>query len=137
MIVKERKPITFYNNCSCLVNETDLEKAINWYSDKPVTRSKKIFLHGNYPAVAIYKEKIHVHRLLMMYWLDRKLKTEEYVHHKDHNKLKATKDNLEIMEQSKHQSLHTKGRKFTKEHRQKISEANRKRKGIKYIKKAE
>src|SRR5699024_765656 len=115
----------------CLVDLAELEKAIIWYSDKPVARLRKIYMHGNYPAVSIYHEKIHVHRLLMMYWEKRRLNREEYVHHKDENKLNALKSNLEIMPESEHQSLHTKGRRFSKEHRKKIAEANKKRKGIK------
>ena len=107
----------------------ELEKAIIWYSDKPVARLRKIYMLGNYPAISVYHEKIHVHRLLMMYWERRKLKREEYVHHKDENKLNALRDNLVIMPESEHQRLHTKGRNFSKLHRSRIGEANRKRKG--------
>lgn len=131
MIVNYQKPIEFINDCGCLVDLKELEKAIIWYSDKPVARLRKIYMQGNYPTVSVYHEKIHVHRLLMMYWEKRELKREEYVHHKDENKLNALTDNLEIMPESEHQSLHTKGRVFSKEHRKKIGEANRKRKGIK------
>lgn len=132
MIVNYQKPIEFINDCGCMVDYKELEKAIIWYSNKPVTRLKKIYMHGRYPAVSIYHEKMHVHRLLMMYWERRKLKTEEHVHHKDENRLNALKENLEILADSKHLSQHNKGRKFSKEHRRKIAEANRLRKGIKY-----
>lgn len=129
MIVNYQKPIEFINDCGCLVDLKELEKAIVWYSYKPVARLRKIYMHGNYPAVSIYHEKIHVHRLLMMYWERRKLKREEYVHHKDENKLNALKENLVIMPESEHQRLHTKGREFSRLHRLRIGEANRKRKG--------
>jgi hypothetical protein len=130
MIVKHQKEIQFINDCGCLVDLTELAKAIQWYSDKPVARVKHIYMYGNYPAVSIYKEKIHVHRLLVMYWENRLLNPSEYVHHHDGNKLNALKDNLSIMEQRNHQSLHNSGKFLTLSHRQKLSEANHKRKGI-------
>ena len=127
MIVKEQKPIKFQNTCGCLVDEKELEKAILWYSDKPVSGTKKIFMYGKYPGVAIYKEKIHVHRLLMMFWLQRRLARNEYVHHMDENKRNATKQNLQLIEQAVHQSMHNKGRNFSVIHRQRIAEGNRRR----------
>jgi len=131
MIVKEQKPITIINKCNCIVNEDELKKAILWFTKKPVSSVKTIYLYGKYPAVSIYEKKIHIHRLLMMYWLQRDLDFSEYVHHKDGNPLNNEKENLEIIPASKHQSLHNKGKRLSKEHRQKISEANRRRKGMK------
>lgn len=61
LIVKEQKKLEFINDCHCIVDYAELEKAINWYSDKPTARLKHIYMHGNYPAVSIYKEKIHIH----------------------------------------------------------------------------
>jgi hypothetical protein len=137
MIVEEQKPICFINDCGCIVDELELVKAIKWYSDKPVARAKHIYLHGKYPAVSIYKEKIHVHRLLMMYWNKRILSFTEYAHHLDGNKLNASKDNLIIMEQKKHQSEHNSGKTLTLSHRQKISEANKRRKGMPHKKRVQ
>ena len=134
MIVNEQKPIEFINDCNCVVDYKELASAIIWYSDKPVARLRKIYMHGNYPAVSIYHEKIHVHRLLMMYWSRRKLKTKEHVHHKNGNRLNALKDNLEIVMDCEHLSQHHKGKKLSNKHREKISEANKKRKGSKQIK---
>lgn len=130
MIVKTQKPIQIVNSCGCAVNIEELIKSILWYSDKPVTQTKKIFMYGKYPAVAIYHEKIHVHRLLMMYWLKRKLTHSEYVHHDNENRFDATKNNLKLIKQSKHQSFHNKGKALTDIHRQKISQANKRRKGM-------
>jgi len=130
MIVKNQRPIKFNNTCDCIVDETELAKAIIWYSESPVSRNKKIFMSGKYPAVAIYKEKIHVHRLLMMYWKQRRLESYEYVHHKDENKKNSLRGNLEVMGVSEHQSHHTKGRRFSDNHRRLLSEANRRRVGI-------
>lgn len=122
----------FVNVCGCLVDYEELEKAILWYSDKPVTRLKKIYLHGSYPAVSVYDEKIHVHRLMVMYRLgNRSLPREKQVHHKDENKLNSLQGNLEVVNEGEHQSFHNKGRTLSKEHKEKIGLANRKRKGIK------
>jgi len=129
MIVKIQRPIKFINDCECIVNEKELEQAIVWYTSKPVCGTKKIFMHGKYPAVAIYKEKIHVHRLLMMYWMNRRLSPNEYVHHLNGNKFCCLKSNLAVMMREGHQSHHNKGRKFSEKHRKLLSEANRRRAG--------
>ncbi len=113
---KKQLKIIFDNNCNANFNEVDLRRAIKWYSNKPVFRCKKIFISAKYPTVSIYDKKIHIHRLLMMYWLKRDLATWEYVHHKDGNRLNALKENLEVIHSSEHQSNHNKGRKQSKEH---------------------
>jgi hypothetical protein len=131
LIIKEQKKIHFINDCNAIVDYDELEKAILWYSKKPTSAIKHIYIHGNYPAVSIYKEKMHIHRLLMMYWMKRKLESNESVHHINGNKLNAMKNNLKLIENSKHLSFHNKGRIFTISHRIKLSEANKRRKGTK------
>ena len=116
MIVKEQKPIQFINKCDCIVNERLLEKAIIWYSDKPVTRLKSIYMYGRYPSVTIYKKKLHIHRLLMMYKLQRQLKSNEYIHHINGNVLNCMTHNLILIDSSEHQRMHNVGRKQTDEH---------------------
>jgi hypothetical protein len=135
MIIKRQNPIQFINDCGCLVDENELKKAIQWYSKRPVTRLKHIYMYGAYPAISIYKEKLHIHRLLMAYWENRTLAATEYVHHSDENKLNALQNNLTIQEQSKHQRKHNAGKVLSLSHRQKISDANRKRKGSEQKKK--
>lgn len=54
-----------------------------------------------------YKE----HRILMELILGRKLRMDEVVHHKDHNKLNNRINNLEVMKLSDHNSLHHAGLK--------------------------
>ncbi len=115
MIVKTQKPINFINQCGCIVDYKELEKAIIWFSDKPTARVKSIYLYGRYPAVSIYERKIHVHRLLMMYWLGCDLDTKEYVHHIDKHPLNAQKENLAVISASKHQSQINKGKKQSPE----------------------
>ena len=92
-----------------------------WYQDKPTSRLKHIYMFGNYPAVTIFKEKIHIHRLLMMYWNGiRKLDKNTYVHHIDENKLNASKDNLMFINASLHQSKHNKGKTISEYQKEKI-----------------
>lgn len=132
MIVEEQKEIEFINKCEVTVDLYILRKAILWYQDKPTARLKTIYMHGNYPAVSIHKEKIHIHRLLAMYSANRKLNHSEYVHHNDGNRLNAMLSNLKLMAAEQHQSFHNKGKVQSEIHRRRIGEANKNRKGIKY-----
>jgi len=134
MTVKTQRPISISNHCSCLVDENELIKAILWYSSKPVISVKNVYLSGKYPAVSIHDEKVHVHRLLVSYWMGRKLLKTEYVHHKDENKLNDLRMNLQLLFPSKHQSLHNKGKSLTTEHKRKIGIANSRRRGMKFKK---
>ena len=116
MIIKEQKPIYFANDCGCIFSELDLERAIEWYSIKPVSRVKHIFMYGRYPAVSIYDTKIHVHRLLAMYYYKRDMESHDYVHHINGNRLDARAENLEVQPSSVHQHQANKGRKQSPEH---------------------
>lgn len=131
MIVKNQKSIQIINNCDALFDEGELKRAIVWYSDKPVVEKKTVYIHGIYPAVSIYEEKIHIHRLLMNYWMQKDLDFDQHVHHKNGNKLDARRENLEIICASSHLSHHNKGKSLSEEHKKKISLANKRRKGIK------
>lgn len=116
MRVKIQKRIEFINECECEFNYGDLARAIYWYSDKPVARLKRIFMYGRYPAVSIYDKKIHIHRLLAMYYEQRDLDRAEYVHHIDDNPLNALHCNLVIQSAPEHQSNIHRGRKQSPEH---------------------
>lgn len=86
-------------------------------------------MHGKYPAVNIQKEKIHIHRLLMMYWIGGNLPKDYFVHHIDENKLNATKGNLSLVFFSTHQSHHNKGKIVSDEQKKRIWESNHTRNG--------
>lgn len=131
MKVKTQNAILFKNKSNCIVDEIELEKAILWFQDKPTTSNKTIYLHGKYPCVSIHKNKIHVHRLLMSYKLNRKLSYDEHVHHINGNKLDARLENLCILNNSTHMSKHNKNKTITLEHKEKIRMANKKRRGVK------
>lgn len=132
MIIKAQKKIEFINDCDCLVDYDELAKAIMWYQDKPTARLKHIYIHQKYPAVSIYDKKVHIHRLLMMYWSNNKtLDREIYVHHIDGNKLCALKSNLMFMRNKEHQSMHNLGKTITEAQRLATIKSNQRRKGIK------
>lgn len=134
MTVKLQKPIKIINQCNAQYDEQDLIKAILWYNKYPLQQIKRVYLHGLYPAISILKEKIHIHRILMMYWLGRKLMFYEHCHHIDGNKLNAIRGNMAVTMASKHLSSHNTGKIVTQEQRKKISESNRRRKGMKFKK---
>lgn len=90
---------------------------------------KHIYLHGCYPAVSIGKEKIHIHRLLMMYWLKSKIPKEFSVHHINENKLDARKENFSVVLNVTHVSKHNKGKKVSEKVRKRMVEYNHTRKG--------
>lgn len=129
MTVKKQKKINFINDCNAIVDYEDLENAILWYADCHVVSQKHIYMFGKYPAVSIGKEKIHIHRLLMMYWLDSKIPTEFSVHHIDENRLNASKENLSVILNSSHNSKHNKGRSVTQKMMEHVLEMNHARKG--------
>lgn len=136
MIIKRQKPIHFNSVVSVLFDENELRKAILWYSNKPVAPLKHVYLYGRYYAVSIYEEKIHIHRLLMMYWLKRDLQSNEYVHHKNGNRFNNLKENLEVLSASVHQSITNKGRKQTPEWiKKRIGKTANIKRGKKYPKK--
>ncbi len=115
MTLKTQRPIVLTNTCESIHDDELLIQAILWASPKFVTSKKKVFMNGQYPAVAIGKDKIHVHRLIAHYVYGG-LKRDDYVHHLDGNKLNNILANLEIMSASKHQSITNKGRKQSEEH---------------------
>lgn len=137
MIVNKQHPIKFTNTCNCIVDFNLLEKAILWWQEKPTAKTKKIYIHGKYPAVSIHNEKIHIHRLLASYKVGRKLLRNEYAHHLNHNKLDASISNIDIIDASIHQSIHNKGKVLSKVHREKIGKANESRRGMKLKKRVD
>lgn len=130
-MVKDQKSIEFINDCGAVVDYVELRNAVLWYSDKPQKSKKHIFMHGNYPAVSICKKKIHIHRLLMMYWMKSSIPTEYSVHHINENRMDARKENLVIMLNSVHNSMHNKGVKPSQIAIEKLVEFNHSRKGTK------
>ena len=110
MTINKQKDIKFINDCKCIVDYCELSKAIIWYQEKPTASIKHIYMHVNYPAVSIHKNKIHIHRLLMLYWKNGNINKDMCVHHIDGNKLNASKCNLSLCKIRDHQSFHNKGK---------------------------
>ena len=128
-MIKVQNPIFFINDCNALVDYKELENAVLLYAKTPVASKKHIYMHGKYPAVSIHKKKIHIHRLLMMYWLNGDLPNNYFVHHIDENKLNAAQDNLALVFCTTHQRHHSEGKIISDEQKQKIRESNHRRKG--------
>lgn len=110
----KQKPITLVNECGAIYSEKKLIAAMLWVAQDPMKSRKKVFMYGRYPAVSVGRNKYHIHRLLIAYENDG-LGNQFYVHHKDGNRLNATRKNLEIMRASEHQSITNKGRKQSPE----------------------
>ncbi len=132
MIVHEQKPIKLVNYCGAVYDNNELASALLWYAREPVCRMKRVFMSGRYPAVSIREEKIHIHRLLMLYWTNGHIPDGYVVHHLDGNKLNASRENLCLVSSSFHSSQHNKGRELSQVHRERLSLANHKRKGIRH-----
>lgn len=128
MSVKNQRKICFKNDCNAIIDYEELERAILWYAKRCVTSIKHIYMHGNYPAVSICDEKIHVHRLLMMYWLGTSIPSEFAVHHINENKLDASKGNLCVVLNASHASKHNKGKVVSEVVRNRIIALNHSRK---------
>jgi hypothetical protein len=124
--------VSFENGCGAMYDEEELIKAAMWYCDKPICRRKKVSMYGKYPSVSLYETKIHIHRLLMMFWLGGEIPDGFQVHHIDGNKLNALKENLALVPSGTHQSYHNLGKTLSDEHRQKISDRNKERRGVRH-----
>ena len=117
MIINEQKPIEIINECNAIFEEQYLISAILWFANnRNVARQKTVFMYGRYPAVSIYEQKIHIHRLLWMWFHQRELDCNEYIHHKDYNPLNALIANLQLQSASEHQSNTNRGRKQSPKH---------------------
>jgi len=120
----------FTDKSNSIFDSRELEKALFWYTGKQNKNTRSVFMYGAYPAVRVKTKKLHIHRLLMMYWLQDKINKKYYVHHRNGNKRDASKENLELMRRDEHGHDHNVGRIVSKEAREKIAESNRRRKGI-------
>lgn len=128
-MIKAQRPITLINTCGAIYSESELAKAMIWYSSGPLQRIKKVSLHGEYPSVSIGNKKIHIHRLIAMYCAGNILPSDIFVHHLDGNKLNAEKSNLQLIAMGQHQSNHNAGKILSDKHKAKIAVANSRRKG--------
>lgn len=131
-MIKRQKEIFIINECSAIFDKDELKQAILWKTELPVLSTKRVFMYGNYPAISIYDKKIHIHRLLMEYWLNARIPKEFAVHHLNENKLDARKENLAVILHSVHISSHNKGKKPAESTIKATIESNKRRKGTHY-----
>ena len=128
---KKQKKIKFINSCDCLVDYDLLERAMLWFSAGNLKSPRKIYMHGRYPAVSIFDKKIHIHRLILLYINKGMIVDKMVAHHKDENRRNSQLENLELLSSSIHAKHHNKGKTLSEEHKRKIAEAGKRRKGIK------
>jgi len=131
-MLKSQKQIQLVNRCGACFDAEELTKAMLWYARNPLQKLKSVSLHGRYPCVSLGKEKIHIHRLLAMYWNHGRLPEGYIVHHVDGNRLNASRENLVIRQRGNHSHMHNAGKKLTSDHKGKLSDANRLRKGCRH-----
>lgn len=128
IMVKTQRSIKFINDCGAIVDTSLLEQAMLWYADTPMRSIKHIFKYGCYAAVSIFKEKIHVHRLIGLF-ISKSKDCTDHFHHRNGNKMDNRVDNIERISPSEHISKHQKGRKISASQREGIIRFNHTRKG--------
>ena len=128
MTLKHQKDIRLINICGAIYDDDLLKNAITWYSTTHMQQSKKVFLHGNYAAVAIGRDKIHIHRLIGLYLIGVR-RCNKHFHHINGNKMDDRAENIACVEPRIHLSRHNKGRKPSTNAIRQTIEANRRRKG--------
>lgn len=115
MIVNEQKPIQLINTCNAIYDDKLIIKGILDFASDPVAQVKKVFMMGNYPAVAVRQHKLHIHRVIW-FAANGAISPDKYVHHINRNKLDARLENLMLLDRAEYQSYHNKGRKQSPEY---------------------
>jgi hypothetical protein len=127
--IKAQKKICFTNKCGCVVDYALLENAILKKANGSFVVSKRpIYLSGKYAAIAIGREKYHVHRLLYEF-LNGNIPKGYHIHHIDGNKLNNKISNFELVLGSKHTSSHNKGKCCSDSARNALIKYNKAKKG--------
>jgi len=106
---QELTPIRTVKKCETLPDAA--QNRIRKLSTLDSLDGRKIYTSWGYPCVVFYERgtyKQHrVHRMVMEKVLGRKLKRKEVVHHKDHNRMNPSPENLELFaNHSKHMIRH-------------------------------
>jgi hypothetical protein len=102
----------------------EMRKRISQDNTKYTIGEEKI-IHGYIYIYLGHDEWIGKHRKIMENIIGRKLLTEEHVHHIDENPLNNSPENLKIVSNSEHQSIHHKGEIHTQEQSNKQGETRK------------
>lgn len=100
--------MTFSNECSCIVDEEILSRAVDTYCRRNnvyCNQNHRIVLHNNYPTIIISRKHLYVHDLLRAYLYPTR--KGYVVHHIDFNKLNDMVDNLAYISASRHTKIHS------------------------------
>lgn len=129
MTVLRQKELILINDCGALYDEKILKAAILQYAKRPILGIKHIYLYGKYACVSINDKKVHIHRLIKEFTLNRKIGLGMCVHHKDGNRLNNMIDNLIEINNKEHSRYHNNGRKPSEKAILATVISNHKRKG--------
>ena len=111
----------FINKCDCVFDAGDLEQAIVSECERKNRTPKDVYritLRSSYPCICIAHSHYNVHSLLGKFYFG----DCEVIHHKDRNKLNASKANLEPMTSSEHTKSHYLVQYVSEEHKKGFGE---------------
>lgn len=111
----------------------------NWKGGKTIRTDGYIYIYSPNHPFAHRKRYVMEHRLVMEKWLRKNdpknealieinggkyLRPKYLVHHINHDRKDNKRENLMLMSKGSHQSYHQKGKKFSENHKRKISQAH-------------
>ena len=100
------------------------EKHPRWKGKRLVSKEGYIHIFCKNHPYANVSRRVKEERLIMEEHLDRYLRSEEIIHHKNGDKQDNHLENLQIVSSSEHSRLHTIGKHHSEQTRQKMRESH-------------
>lgn len=100
----------FINNHDIIVDYEILENAIMFKFPEPKIKNAEIEIHygkDGYAFICVCNQKCAVHRIIGEYMIGAELDKKLFVHHIDKNKKNNSINNLQVMQQSLHNQVHS------------------------------